>query len=252
MARPPSLQRNGSSATPMPQDVTPDKMLDATLLVRRMGHDFNNLFSIVLGGLSLLREEVDEKLWNPDAREVYDDIVSATREAAEVVAQLTAWAGRQALEPERCDLNALARELEPLLRRALPAGVTLEVRTVEDTLEAWCDRARLQDAVIELVANARQAVNDEGSIVVATGAAPGCAIGVTDTGTGMSQKVLEACREPYFTTHQASGRRGLGLCVVDGFARASGGRLTLASHTGEGTRAVITLPAQRPPGPNGA
>jgi signal transduction histidine kinase len=213
-----------------------------TALVRQLGHDFNNLFSIVLGGLSLLREELPDSAWNAETRDVYDDIVSATREAADVIVQLTAWAGRQALEPEDTDLNDLIGDLVPLLERALPDGVTLETELGSGPVLAVVDRFRLQHAVTELVANARDAMAEGGQLRIITSREPGPTVQVVDTGEGMDEQVLARCTSPYFSTRRNDSRRGMGLSVVDGFARASHGKLSIDTRPGHGTRVRLELP----------
>ena len=222
---------------------TPDG-LSATLLVRRMGHDFNHLFSVILGGLGLLREELPASAWNAELDEVYEDITSAAREAADVMAQLTAWAGRQALAPRDTDLGRFVRELAPLLRRALPETITLSVPDPREPVIALVDPARLQGAVMELAANARDALAGGGTLVLAASLheETGPCITVSDDGEGMTPAVRARCTEPYFTTCTDGTRRGTGLSVVDGFARASGGRLLIASAPGEGTRIALHLP----------
>ena len=222
----------------------PPESMSAPLLVRRMGHDFNNLFSIILGGLSLLREEIPASAWGADLDEVYDDVVSATREAADVIAQLTAWAGRQALNPRPTDLEQLARDMAPMLERALPGSITVSLEAPGPAPVASVDPARLQQALMELAANARDAMPDGGTLVIALGTNGGGApsLTVADDGVGMSAEVLARCTEPYFTTRPDAQHRGTGLSVVDGFARASGGQLRITSAPGTGTRVSLTLP----------
>lgn len=217
----------------------------AAQLVRHMGHDFNNLFSIILGGLSLLREEIPHASWHAEARAVYGDVVSATREAADVIAQLTAWAGRQAIEPENADLNHVARELQTSLARALPAAITLQLRLDDAPVMAWVDRARLHDAVLALIANARDAMHDAGVLCIETSAAAQPTLTVRDSGEGMGAPTLAQCRDPYFSTRDGGTRRGLGLSVVDGFLRASNGTLQIASAPGAGTTVSLAFPPAR-------
>ena len=171
--------------------------------------------------------------------------MSATREAADVIAQLTAWAGRQALNPQPTDLERLARDMAPMLERALPDSITLSVQSSAPAPSANVDPARLQHALIELAANARDAMPDGGTLVIALGMddAGAPSLSVADDGVGMSAEVLARCTEPYFTTRPDAHHRGTGLAVVDGFARASGGRLRVASDPGAGTRVSLTLPA---------
>jgi signal transduction histidine kinase len=212
-----------------------------------MGHDFNHLLSVILGGLGLLREELPPSAWNPELDQVLDDVTSAAQEAADVMAQLTAWAGHQALTPDDTDLARFVRELAPLLRRALPPAITLSLRDPAAPVMAYVDPSRLQAAVMELAANARDALGPRGNLVLAAGLDDeiGPCISVIDDGEGMAPEVESRCTEPYFTTRGEGTRRGTGLSVVDGFARASGGRLLIASAPGAGTRVTLHLPPSR-------
>ena len=215
--------------------------LDGTLLVRRMGHDFNNLFSIVLGGLSLLREEVGEAGWNEESESVYNDVMSAAREATDVVARLTAWAGRQALDPEPVDLGQV---LHAAAARIGDDAATVSVVLPPSPVIAWVDRRYLQESMHELLLNAVDAVHPGGAIRLTATADPGPALVVSDDGCGMTPEVLAACREPYFTMREDLGRRGLGLSVVDGFVHASGGTLHISSEPARGTQVTLKFPTQ--------
>ncbi|MFT5446736.1 MAG: signal transduction histidine kinase [Gammaproteobacteria bacterium] len=218
---------------------------DATALIPRMGHDFNNLFSIVLGGLSLLREEIPESAWNQDSEEIYADIISATREAAGVIVQLNAWAARQSIERQNTNVNDVAKQAGELLRRALPDSVQLELSLESEPVMAWVDQARLLDAILELAANSRAAMPSGGTLTVATCLNEQFGISITDTGTGMDESTLQRCKQPYFTTRDSAAHRGLGLSVIDGFMRASDARLCVDSTPGEGTCVSLLLPAAR-------
>lgn len=231
---------------PASTDASPARdEVSAAQLIRHMGHDFNNLFSIILGGLSLLREEIPPEHWPGEAREVYDDVVSATREAADVISQLTAWAARQAIEPENVDLNGVALEIEPLLVRGLAPAITLELRLAEAPVMAWVDRARLRDAILALIANARDAMTGTGTLCLETSVSAGPTLSVRDSGEGMDEPTLTRCRDPYFTTRRCGARRGLGLSVVDGFVRAGGGALTISSAPDAGTTVSMRFPRSR-------
>jgi signal transduction histidine kinase len=240
-------QMENPHSTPLPSAALPaSSEMSAAQLIRHMGHDFNNLFSIILGGLSLLREEIPQSSWHPEAREVYADVVSAAREAADVISQLTAWAARQAIEPENVDLNHVARDLQVVLARDLPAPITLEWRLHDAPVMAWVDRARLHDAILALIANARDAMHGAGVLCIETQAGAQPTLSVRDSGDGMDAPTLARCRDPYFSTRGGGGtRRGLGLSVVDGFVRASGGALRIASAPGAGTTvSIVFLPAR--------
>ena len=219
---------------------------DATILVRRMGHDFNNLFSIILGGLSLLREELPQSAWDGNSEEVYADVMSATREAAGVIVQLTAWAARQSIEPQDTDINDVIAQVGSLLRRALPESVTLKIIPEPTPVMAWVDRARLLDVLLELAANSRAAMTNGGTLRISAQSAdsnPGLI--VADNGAGMDEATLRQCKQPYFTTRESGAHRGLGLSVIDGFARASDAQLKLISAPNRGTSVSLQLPPAR-------
>ncbi|MFT5173085.1 MAG: signal transduction histidine kinase [Gammaproteobacteria bacterium] len=218
---------------------------DASVLVRRMGHDFNNLLSIVLGGLSLLREELPESAWDNDSEEIFADVISATREAASVIAQLTAWAARQSIEPQDTNINDVAVQGAELLRRALPPSINLELAAAEEPVIAWVDRTRLLDALLEIAANARDAMPNGGTLRISTTSDDEIGLQVHDTGEGMDEQTRLQCKQPYFTTRASGTRRGFGLSVIDGFMRASNGRLQIASKPNQGTSVTLGLPAAR-------
>lgn len=223
-------------------DPAPEDTISAPLLVRRMGHDFNNLFSIILGGLTLLREEIPESAWDAGSVEVYDDVVSAATEAVDVMNQLTSWAGRQALTARPTDLNEIARELSELLARVLPDNISVNIDLAADVPLAQVDPARLQDALMELAANARDAMPGGGTITLATGGGESPRISVVDDGEGMTPEMVRECIQPYYSTRENGTRRGTGLSVVDGFARASDGRLEIQSKRPAGTRMTLHFP----------
>jgi len=218
---------------------------DAIVLVRRMGHDFNNLFSIVLGGLSLLREELPASAWDEDSEEIFTDVTSATREAAAVIAQLTAWAARQSIESQDTDINDVVLQGGALLGRALPHSIILEVIPETNPVMAWVDRARLLDVLLELAANARDAMPTGGTLRISTSSGSEPGIEVTDTGSGMDELTLRQCKQPYFTTRESATQRGLGLSVIDGFARASDAQLTISSTPASGTSVSLRFPLAR-------
>lgn len=227
---------------PSPGTETP---VDAAALVSRLGHDFNNLLSVIIGGLSLLRDELPEPAWNGEAQAIYDDILSASTDAAEVVVQLTAWAGRQLVEPRATDLNATLTSLEPLIARSLPPEVALTLDLDPEPVMAWVDPDRLQDCLLNLVANARDAMGSSGTLRLSTQRAPAPGLRVCDDGEGMTPQTLARCRHPYFSTRDRVHHRGFGLSLVDGFARASGGRLEVQSEPGNGTEVALRFDSPR-------
>ena len=228
-----------NASPPNPSD------FDATVLVRRMGHDFNNLFSIVLGGLSLLREELPESAWNDESEEIFADIISATREAAGVIVQLNAWAARQSIEPQDTNVNDVVVQGGELLRRALPDAVILELNPDSNPVMVRVDRARLLDSILELAANAHAAMPTGGTLTISTFSGASSGLKITDTGCGMDESTLRQCKQPYFTTRESGTHRGLGLSVIDGFMRASGAQMCLSSTPDEGTSVSLIFPSAR-------
>ncbi len=225
------------------QDSRPDVSLDCAELIGHLGHDFNNLLGVIRGGLSLLREEIPSSAWDPETRAVFEDVVSASQDAAEVVIKLTSWAGLQMLTPRATDLNATVAGIETLLARALPREVKLELDLDSDPVTAWVDPERLGESLLSLVSNSGDAMPHGGVVVISTRRGDAPSIRVRDTGVGMTPETLQHCREPYYSSRADREHKGLGLSVVDGFARRSAGHLEILSTPGEGTEARLVLPS---------
>lgn len=205
-------------------------------LISQLGHDFNNLFSVVLGGLSLLNDELRDEELDAELRAVLEDTLSATQDAAQVIEKLTAWAGRQITEPRATDLNLIAADVVERTRQALPPGIQLTLETTPDPALAWVDPDKLRQCLGMLLDNARQAIRTEGEIHLTTHPSDAPGITLTDSGEGMNPDFLKHCLFPYVTSRRDAGHRGLGLSVVQGFMRVSEGELTLDSQPGRGTR----------------
>ncbi len=208
-------------------------------LIEHIGHDFNNLFSIIIGGLSLLRDEIPADAWNNDLQITYEDILSATRDGTELIEKLNTWAGRQLLVPALTDVNRLLLDLKPVLEYSLGRNLRLVLDLHPEPLPALVDTGALHQCLGHLLSNAREAMPNGGILEISS--CPGPCIEIRDQGEGMSQDTLRQCTQPFFTTRKASGKQGLGLAVVTGFARASGGRLEIHSEINSGTRARLVL-----------
>lgn len=215
--------------------------ISSELLISHIGHDFNNLFSIIIGGLSLLRDEIPTEAWNEELQVTYEDILSATRDATTLVDQLNSWAGRQLLNPTTTELNQLLQDLEAVLEYGLCRNLRLDLDLHPQPLPAFIDSEALQQCLVLLMSNARDALPEGGHLEIRS--RPGPRIEIQDHGEGMSSETLRRCTEPFFTTRKTSGRQGLGLAVASGFVRASGGQLEIQSEPGTGTQISLALPA---------
>jgi PAS domain S-box-containing protein len=217
-----------------------------------IAHDFNNLLAAVLGGIGLIERRA--KLKDEDKK-----ILAMTKRAAdqgsELVGRLLAFARRQQLQPACIDIRALAQTVTELLAPMLGGMVKLEWKFDEEPWCAFADQSQLELALINLIINARDAIDGGGTIVIAaenrTIAAdeaielrPGDyqVLAVVDDGSGISPTNIEKVMEPFFTTKDVGKGTGLGLSMVYGFAKQSDGAFRLHSRLGEGTRAEIWLP----------
>jgi len=218
-----------------------------------VAHDFNNLLTVVVGALDMIIKHPDDVRKRTRMAEA---AMAAARRGERLTHQLLAFSRRQALRPEVCDLNALIRESEPLLRRGVGEGVSFEVRLSEGPAVVKIDPGQFDAALLNLLVNARDATPDGGTVTVETGwrefaegESPETAAGryvriaVRDTGAGMTPEVLARVFEPFFTTKPVGKGTGLGLSQVYGFARQSGGTVTVDSELGRGTEIALYLPA---------
>ncbi|MFZ1414993.1 MAG: ATP-binding protein [Defluviicoccus sp.] len=220
-----------------------------------IAHDFNNLLAIILGNLQLLQERLSG---SNDVKDLFADAVWSAKRGAELTHRLLAFARRQALNPEVVNLNAAVRNMAQLLRRILGAGIEVRERLAPDLAHALVDPGELERALINLALNARDAMPGGGVLTIATrnvalGAAAAAALEetepgeytlleVTDTGTGMTPGVMKKAFEPFFTTKDVGEGSGLGLSMVYGFAKQSGGHVLLESQPEHGTTVKLLLP----------
>lgn len=168
--------------------------------------------------------------------------------AGRLAAQLLAYAGKQLLRPEPLELLPFLSDLAYRLRQALDRRIDVSVDVGHECPACFVDAAALEDALLNLVANARDAMPEGGRILLAAFGAlnpdggPAVCVSVSDSGPGMTADNLQRAVQPFVTTKTHDPRSGLGLPATDGFARQSGGRLTLRSHLGGGITATLTLP----------
>jgi CheY-like chemotaxis protein len=220
-----------------------------------VAHDFNNILTIILANVEALDE--DEGL-NPRLRKRVSGIASATERAAELTRQLLAYSRKQALRPQRTDINELVAATGRLLRRTLGATIEVETSLARDLWNAEIDGAQLDSALVNLAVNARDAMPDGGRLLIETANAsldatyvaknPEATAGdyvmlaVTDSGTGMAADVVARAVEPFFTTKEVGKGTGLGLSMVYGFLKQSNGHLSIYSELGRGTTVKLFLP----------
>ena len=222
-----------------------------------VAHDFNNLLTVVIGALDLILKSPDDAARRQKFGEA---ALSAARRGERLTHQLLAFSRRQALRPETIDINALIRESDPLLRRAVGEAVTYRLKLRRGGARVSVDPAQFEAALLNLIVNARDAVGeksgpDGGTITVQTQACdvvagevpeltpgPYVCITVSDTGVGMDEDTKRRVFEPFFTTKSVGKGTGLGLSQVYGFARQSGGGVRIDSTPGEGTQITIYLP----------
>ncbi len=218
-----------------------------------VAHDFNNLLTVVVGALDMILKHPHDEAKRIRMAEA---AMAAARRGEQLTHQLLAFSRRQALRPALTDINALIREGEPLIRRAVGEGVEFDCRLGDDETVVRVDPAQFEAALFNLVVNARDATPDGGRISVTTDrhtvedgeiaevpAGTHIVITVTDTGAGMDEATLGRVFEPFFTTKPQGKGTGLGLSQVYGFAQQSGGGVTIDSSPGEGAAVAIYLPA---------
>jgi PAS domain S-box-containing protein len=229
-----------------------------------IAHDFNNLLTVILGNAEVLGRNL------PKASPLLE-MIELTRLAAERGAQLTnrllAFSRRQTLAPKALSVNALVHNMEGLLRRALGEEISFFYSCNESLWHIYADESQLENALLNLVVNARDAMPHGGRLnieatnlslgaedeVLETSANPPISIpsgdyvkiAVTDTGCGMTQETLQHVFEPFFTTKDVGKGSGLGLSMVYGFIRQSGGQVEIKSEVGVGTSVILGLPRAR-------
>ena len=248
------------------QDLTEDKKRRAQLrraqkmeavgqLTGGLAHDFNNLLTVVIGNLELL----DMRLENPDHKELISEALEASSLGATLTSQLLSFSKRQSLAPEPVDLNALVETMQPLLKRSLGEHIRINTELCDTPFATIADPGKVESAILNMAINARDAMPDGGTITIETrntvlgedyaatqiDVTPGhyVALSVTDTGTGMPPNVLENVFEPFFSTKGPGGGSGLGLSMIYGFAKQSGGHVAIYSEVGRGTTVNLFLPS---------
>jgi signal transduction histidine kinase/CheY-like chemotaxis protein len=224
-------------------------------LTSGVAHDFNNLLTVVLGNIGFL-EKTSSFSNDPKLQQRLSHMRLASERGAKLTAQLLAFSRRQRLEPRPFDVNESLENMHDLLRSTLGGGITINVQFQQGIWPAFADPDQIELVVLNLVINARDAMDNEGTVTIATSnakvetserpeepvAGDYIMIGVTDTGTGMTREVLAKAFEPFFTTKEIGKGSGLGLSQVLGFAKQSGGGIRIDTRVGEGTSIEVYLP----------
>ncbi len=232
------------------------KMEAVGQLTGGIAHDFNNLLAGISGSLELLEGRIAQGRLTGLERYI-DAAQGSTRRAAALTQRLLAFSRRQTLDPKPTDVNRLIAGLDELLRRTIGPHVTLEVVGTGGIWSTKVDPSQLENALLNLCINARDAMPDGGRITIETAnkwlddraarereLPPGqyVSICVSDTGTGMTADIIEKVFDPFFTTKPLGQGTGLGLSMVHGFIRQSGGQVRIYSELGEGTTMCLYLP----------
>lgn len=209
-----------------------------------IAHDFNNLMTVVTLSAELLKDDLTED--QARAEHSVNDILRAAESAADITSGLLAYARKQPLKPELVELQTFTRELLPLFQRSLDENISLQLNAPE-SCQVAVDRSQLTTCLLNLLLNAKEALTEGGAIVIAVEPAPGDSeefvrISVTDNGRGMHANQLKQATEPFFTTKGANQGSGLGLSMVFGFVKQSGGDLHITSTENLGTEVTISLP----------
>lgn len=241
------------------------KMESVGILAGGIAHDFNNLFVGIMANAELLTRDVAGR---PDSEAICHDIVSSTQRAAALCEQLLAYAGKAPKADEALDLSRLLKSSQPLLHMAVDRTAHLHVERAENLPTIQGDPSQIRQAMLNLIANASDALKGQhGEITVSTGIAtlgpaevlktlPGIHppppgnfvfLSVADSGSGMSDDVVEKLCDPFFTTKKMG--TGLGLAAVQGILRAHGGAIQLTSERGKGTEIRLLFPVAGPPLP---
>jgi PAS domain S-box-containing protein len=232
------------------------KMEAVGQLTGGLAHDFNNLLTGITGSLELLATRLSQgKLTELDR---YLTVAQgAAKRAASLTHRLLAFSRRQTLDPKPTDINQLVAGMDDLIRRTVGPEVTVEVARSPGLWAVLADPNQLENALLNLCINARDAMPDGGRLIIETGnrilddqeakalelpAAEYVSLSVSDTGGGMTAEVIARAFDPFFTTKPLGEGTGLGLSMVYGFTRQSGGQACISSQPGEGAKVCLYLP----------
>ena len=220
------------------------KMEAVGRLAGGIAHDFNNIMTVVLGHSEILALELKD---HDDMRDSVTEIQHAAERAASLTRQLLAFSRRQTLEPAPVDLNLVARDMVALLARVLGGEIQVLAETQPEPVTVATDRPQLEQALLNLAVNARDAMPEGGRLVLAvsrrdTDHGPVGVMQVADTGSGIPPEAQAHIFDPFFTTKEVGQGSGLGLAMVYGFVQQSGGTITFDTAIGAGTTFELTFP----------
>jgi len=231
------------------------KMEAVGQLTGGIAHDFNNLLAVIVGNLELVAER---SAAGGDAPELIEMAMDAAERGADLTHRLLAFSRKQATHEESVDLRELSDDMMGLLHRTLGSRIVIEINGPADLWRCRVDRGQFENSLLNLALNARDAMSPGGTLtigfsnveiaenygVVETLMSPGryVRLAATDTGIGMTPEIAERALEPFFTTKKVGAGSGLGLSMVYGFAKRSGGHLSLSSEAQRGTTVEIFIP----------
>lgn len=220
-----------------------------------IAHDFNNMLTAIIGNIELAKEFANK---NSEIQKYTDLALRASFRAANLTQRLLAFSRKQALQPEVTDVNGLVPDMAELMRRSLGERVEIEIVLSGGLWPAIVDKSQLENALLNLAINARDAMPDGGKLTIETAntrldqeyaerheeVSPGqyVMIAVTDNGTGMPPEVIDHVFEPFYTTKEIGKGSGLGLSMVYGFLKQSGGHIKIYSEVEQGTTIKLYLP----------
>ncbi len=219
-----------------------------------IAHDFNNLLAVIFSYTSLVQEQIADG--DPVCSQHIDEISKAGERAAALIRQLLVFSGRDVIEPQSLDVNDVLAGMKTLLERTIGEQIELQLTLAPDLLPVLSDRSQLEQVILNLAINARDAMTGGGKLTIETSniRAPGrgaiagghgVSLRVADTGCGMSEDVAARAFEPFFSTKPKGKGSGLGLATVYGIVAAAGGELELDSRPGVGTVLELKLPSHR-------
>ena len=225
-----------------------------------IAHDFNNLLTIIIGNLDNMKRQLATVAGEASAKlsKSLDAALQGARSAGQLTQRLLAFSRRQALDPQRLDVNRLVSGMLDMLRRSLGAEISIETVLGAGLWPAFADGHQLENVLLNLALNAKDAMPQGGCLTIETAnayldaayvrrfgdveAGQYVVLCVTDTGTGIPEEIIDRVFEPFFTTKPVGEGSGLGLAMVHGFVKQSGGHVRIYSEDGEGTTVKIYLP----------
>ena len=255
------VYRNVTAQKETERELRQAQKMDAVgKLTGGVAHDFNNILTVITGGVEILAEGVADR---PALRDVAIMVDQAVSRGQELTSQLLSFARKQPLRPRGVDINALVLDIAKLLRSTLGEQIEIEAEPGSELPLALADPSQLGSALINLAINARDAMPGGGKLLLETGlvdfdqayadqhdevaAGRYVMLAVSDTGTGIAESIRDRVFEPFFTTKDVGEGTGLGLSMVYGFVKQSGGHIEVYSEEGHGTTIRLFLPCANAP-----